>query len=516
MSLKVRTARNIGYIGLVQVLGMVVSTIVLLVLARLLDSSDFGTLAIGLVVLNALNNISDLGISSALIHRQNGSRRWLSTGFVLRFLLSLAAYLVIFFTVPFWAPAFGSSSIVAVVRVMSLIILITSFGFGSLIKLTMDLDFRKISIAQAVQTFAFAGMTVALAFRGMGYWAVVYGHIFSNIVMVAVLWHFAPWDFGWTFDRKIGRWIIGYGKHIFGSALVIFAITNLDNVIVGAAFGIAVLGYYDMAYRWGTIAATQFTHVVNRVMFPTYSRIRDEPGALSAAYLKTLHYVSLLAMPLAIGLIAIAPEFIEHVLSPKWDPSLGPLMVLCIFGLLRSISANSGSVFKAVGRPDTLLKISSLSLVMKVALILLFIHLGYGIMGVAVAVTGSAVLITYLNVLYSCRYTSTRPMAVAKAIAPAAASALMMALVLMAVKHVLTFPGAVYVVFLMVLGMAVYFGILRILSPATFREAIGVARSILRGRKGRADGNPERTAIDEGPGREPARRGPEGRVGKKK
>ncbi len=486
MSLKLRTAKNIGYIGLVQVLGMVVSTIVLLILARLLDSADFGTLAIGLVVLNALNNISDLGISSALIHKQNRSRRWLSTGFVLRFLLSLIAYLVIFFTVPFWAPVFGSSSVVAVVRVMSLIILITSFGFGSLVKLTIDLDFRRISLAQAAQMFVFAGVTVVLAFMGYGYWAVVYGHIVGNIVMVAVLWYFAPWDFSWTYDRKIGRWIIGYGKHIFGSALVIFAITNLDNVIVGAAFGIAILGYYDMAYRWGTIAATQLTLVINRVMFPTYSKIKDEPEALGAAYIKTVHYVSMLSIPLAIGLIAIAPEFIEHVLSDKWEDSLYPLMVLCVFGLLRSISANSGSVFKAVGRPDTLLKISSLSLVLKIALILLFIYLGYGIFGVAVAVTGTAVLITYLNVYYSCKYTSTRTGDIGRALAPSLASAAIMALAIFGIKYVIVFPGIGYVLFLILVGIGVYFGMLALLSPSTFREAIGIARTIMkaRGRSG--------------------------------
>jgi len=483
MSLKHRTARNIGYIGLVQALGMAVSMIVLLVLARLLDSADFGTLAIGLVVLNALNNISDLGISSALIHRQNGSRRWLSTGFVLRFLFSLVAYLVIFFTVPFWAPVFGSSSIVAVVRVMSLIILITSFGFGSLVKLTMDLDFRRISIAQAVQTFAFAGVTVVLALMGMGYWAVVYGYIFSNVVMVAALWHFAPWDFGWAFDRKIGRWILGYGKHIFGSALVIFAITNLDNVIVGAAFGIAVLGHYDMAYRWGTIAATQLTLVINRVMFPTYSKIRDEPRVLGAAYIKTVHYVSMLSVPLAIGLIAIAPEFIEHVLSDKWNDSLYPLMVLCVFGLLRSISANSGSIFKAVGRPDTLLKISTLSLALKIVFILLFIYLGYGILGVAVAVTGTSVLITYLNVRYSCKYTSTKVMDIMRAISPALASALIMAGAILAVKMVLVLPGIPYVVLLVVLGMGVYAGSMMVLSRQTFRELMQVGKVVMGGRR---------------------------------
>ena len=69
MSLKTKTAKNIGYVAVIHLLGTIVNVVTLLFLALLLDAGDFGIIAIGLVVLNALNQISDMGITSALVQK---------------------------------------------------------------------------------------------------------------------------------------------------------------------------------------------------------------------------------------------------------------------------------------------------------------------------------------------------------------------------------------------------------------------------------------------------------------
>ena len=81
MSLLVKTSRNIGYMAAVNFFGTVINTITLLVLARILDSPEFGLLALGIVVLYGLEHVSDLGMNSALIQKQDGADRSISTGF---------------------------------------------------------------------------------------------------------------------------------------------------------------------------------------------------------------------------------------------------------------------------------------------------------------------------------------------------------------------------------------------------------------------------------------------------
>jgi O-antigen/teichoic acid export membrane protein len=497
MSLKTRTAKNIGYVAVIHLLGTMVNVVTLLVLALLLDAGDFGIIAIGLVVLNALNQISDMGITSALVQKQDGSARALSTGLALRMMFSLGAFAAIVLSVPYWASVFGGREVVDVVRVMSLIIIITSFSFGPMVRLTLKLDFRKISIAQAYQNLSYAGLALTLLFLGWGYWAVVWGHVMSWVVWVAILYAYAPVPMRMSFDREKASGMLSYGKHVFAAALVIFAITNLPLVFVGAVFGLAVLGFYDMANKWGTIAATQLTLVVNKVMFPTYAKIREEKAMLRAAYLKTMHYVSVLSVPMAVGLMAVAPEFIRYVITDKWEPSYWPLMILCLFGLMRSLSANSGSVFKAVGRPDMLFKISLLSLILKIALIWYFIERGDGIIGVAFAITASSILITQLNVYYCCVYTGTSARAVMGSVAAPMAASVVMAGAIMGVKMTFAFEGAGYFLFLLGLGVGVYFVALAAMSPGTMREGWEVFGAITgrgkEGGEGTGKGKGERT-----------------------
>jgi O-antigen/teichoic acid export membrane protein len=488
MSLKIKTAKNIGYIAVIHLLSIIFTTITLLILARILNKTDFGIIAIGLVVLNALIQISDLGMISAIVHKQDRSDKALATGFLLRLMLSVAAYLVIAITVPYWATVFDNTEIINVVRIMSFIIIISNFGFPSLTKLNLDLNFKNISLAQGSQTLSYASIALVLTFLGFGYWSLVIGHVISWVVWVTVINVLAPWKFKFLFDKKLAKELISYGKHILGSVVVIFAITNVDNIIIAAIFSIALLGVYDIAYKWGTIAATQITLVVNNVMFPTYSKIKENIQLLKSAYLKTLHYVTILSFPMAIGLIVIAPEFIEYVLTDKWMPALTPLIILCLFGLMRSISANSGSIFKAVGRPDILFKISSLSLFLKLIFILIMIYYGFEIIGVAFAVTSTSILITQLNVYYCCKFTRTNLHEVLNPLRVPAIATIVMAALILIIKQGLFqilerytfFSGIFSVVFLIIIGMGIYATLIFILSPETFKELISIFRNIFK------------------------------------
>lgn len=479
MSFKIQIARNLGYVGTTHIFTLLIRTITLLILARLLIPDDFGIVAIGLFVLNALNQISDLGVMSAIIHKQDGREKAISTGFFMRFGFGLCAYLAIALTVPYWATMFGNDAIIDVVRVISLSIIISSFGFGSLIKLNLALDFKKISIAQGIMNLVYGVVAVASAFMGYGYWSMVYGELFSWLVWAIVIYILAPWHITFGFDLYLAKDLLNYGKHILASALVIFAITNLDDVIIGTTLGLWILGLYYIAYKWGTIAATQLTQVVNRVMFPTYSKIRENPEVLKSAYLKTLHYVTFLSIPISVGLIVIASDFITYVIGRKWMPALLPLILLCVFGLLRSISANSGSVFKAVGRPDMLFKISLTSLFLKLIMIFSVIYLGFGIVGVAFAVTSSSIFITQVNVYYSCKYTRSSVREVLTSLWSPSVSSVVMAITLLIIKQFVAIENLAHLILLVFLGFFIYLCAMYIISPHTIKEVCYTCKKIL-------------------------------------
>ena len=221
----------------------------------------------------------------------------------------------------------------------------------------------------------------------------MYGQIVSAVLTAVLIWVVSDWRPTFKFDRKIARDLFGYGKHIMGASIIIFLVINIDDAIVGRVLGIEALGFYTLAYTISNLPATQITHLVSRVMFPLYSKLQDDRNALKDAYLKTLKYVSMLSIPVAFGIFVIAPDFVSVVLGEKWMLAVPALQVLCILGLIRSITSPLGEILKAIGKPNILIKTSLASLIL-IIISLYPLTNSFGIVGTALSISGTSLIVS--------------------------------------------------------------------------------------------------------------------------
>jgi len=70
MSLAKKAAHGIAWVTLSTILIRIFNFLTKIVLARLLDPTDFGLLAIGLLAINAMGLFRDLGFGAALIYKK--------------------------------------------------------------------------------------------------------------------------------------------------------------------------------------------------------------------------------------------------------------------------------------------------------------------------------------------------------------------------------------------------------------------------------------------------------------
>jgi O-antigen/teichoic acid export membrane protein len=96
-----------------------------------------------------------------------------------------------------------------------------------------------------------------------------------------------------------------------------------------------------------------------------------------------MRYVSLVSIPVSIGMIAFARPFIMTLYGEKWAPAIVPLQILGIYGLVRAVAVNMGNVFKAGGKPQWLTYMALLRLA-EMGIFLYPAVLYYGIVGVSV------------------------------------------------------------------------------------------------------------------------------------
>ena len=346
-------------------------------------------MSLALVFTRFLAPFNDLGIDSAVVQEQDLDDEGLLTAFWLKASLGFGLFVVALAAAPIAGRIFDDHAAVGVIRLLSLSFLIGILGFVPTTLLTRALDYRRLAMAQTWSTVANAGVAVGLAVSGYGYWSLVLGQLAATVALVATLNVMCPRTIVYRFSAVRARAFIRYGSGLFVAMLASFVVFNADNFVIGIVLGASALGHYTLALTWGSMVPVVMWGVVNAVLFPTFSTMQANRLRLKSAYLRAVHYVSVLGILLNATLFFVAPEFLVQVLgggTDKWLPALTALRVLCVYGIVRVILEPLGTVIMAVGKTGVLLRATVIAALLELAL--LYPALVYlGAAGAALVVT---------------------------------------------------------------------------------------------------------------------------------
>jgi O-antigen/teichoic acid export membrane protein len=103
------------------------------------------------------------------------------------------------------------------------------------------------------------------------------------------------------------------------------------------------------------------TWVINKVMFPAFSRIQDQLVKVQENYLKLLKAVALLVFPGMALFHVLASDLVSLVYGDQWKPSIALIEILCFCGMAQSISSLGGVIYLSRGKADVQLKMSLVS-----------------------------------------------------------------------------------------------------------------------------------------------------------
>jgi len=340
-----------------------------LILARLLVPADFGLVTSAYVAIGALQLFQELGFSSALIYRKSDIEEAANTTFIVVMVSSVILYGVAWFSAPLVAALFKNEALVQVLRVLSISIVISAVSQVPMSLLAKGLGFKNQVIPEMIAIILGSVLSVALAVMGWGVWAIVHGQIATALLNSVLVWFFCPWRPSFVFARRVAKELWDYGKHMVGFQIMVFLITNIDNAFIGRFMNSAVLGVYGLAYNLSNLPATHLSRIVGQVMFPAFSKVQEDANRLNNVFFKSVKFVSLVAFPVSLITLVFAKDFIVVAYGSKWYLAVLPLQLLTIYGLARSIAVNMGNVFKAGGKPNWLLYIATLRLVVMAALL---------------------------------------------------------------------------------------------------------------------------------------------------
>lgn len=388
-NLRGKTFLNVGYMTVARLVIVVMSFTANIVLAQNLSSSDFGIVGFAMIFISFMVQFRDLGIGSALIRKSNLDEAGLYTGFAIILILGFVLCLLTFIISPLAKIIFDNDAVVILIKVLSINFLIYSFSFIPNCMLTRELNYKKLFIPQVCSAIIGSGTSIVLALSGFKYWSLVIASLCTSFTTALVLNILKPVRIKLRFDIKQASEFIHFGGYLFLSGLAAYVLFNIDNFMIGTVKGARELGYYALAFNWGSMVCSLLSSTILSVLFPTFSKIQRNLHRLKSIYLRILEYISFIGILVNLILLLVAEEFLFHILgrgTDKWLPALNVFRVICVYGIIRSLFEPVGSVFLALGRPNILFRSNVIAAALQ--LVLLYPAVIYfGIEGVAIIMT---------------------------------------------------------------------------------------------------------------------------------
>ncbi len=400
--------------------GKLLVLVTMAVLARLLTPEEFGIVGFATLAVAYLSVLKDLGLGAAVIQRRGDVEEASQTVFVMNLVIGAILTTVTALSAPLVAGFFREPLVTPLLRVLAFSFILESLGSMHVVLLRRDLAFRRKLVPDIGRSIVKGSVAIATAATGFGVWALVWGQLAGVITAVVLSWAVVPWRPSFRFHRRLLRPLARFGAPMLVTDIQYAIWSNLDYVVVGRMLGDAALGVYTLAYRLPELLIHSVWRVLAGVIFPVFSRLQDDRDALRRGFLATIRYTQMAIVPLSLGLLITAQPAVDVLFGERWGGVAPLLQVMAVFSLVASIGVNAGDVYKAIGRPDILAKLSLIELVAFVPALVYAAR--FGIIGVAWAHAAVATVDTVIRLIVARALIGTSLRDVARQLVPSLAA----------------------------------------------------------------------------------------------
>lgn len=453
--------------------------VVFAILARVLEPRDFGLVALAAVFVGFTHVIAEEGLVDALVQRKQLETLHLDTAFwiSLVFALLMTAILVAL-AVPI-AVLLGERSLAPILMALALAIPIGSSSLVQRAILTRDMKFKSLTLRSLAAIGVGSVFGVSFALLGFGAWSLVAQNLAGQITGTIVLWRVTDWRPSFSFSRTHFRDLFNFGRSVVGFRLIIYFNRRADELFIGAFLGPAALGFYTIGARMLRMLIQVTSSLIDRVSFPLYSRLQDNPERFRRAYYKTTSFAALIAFPTFLSILVLTPQLVDVFFGPKWTDSVPVMQILAVYGIVQVLTYLSGTTVKALGKPSWLVGIVAVTAILKVGAFLVAVTYG-GLVAVAIAATTVGYVVAPLYFLAVRRLAPISVREYARHLMTLLVVAVAVAGGMFGLSYVLRdAPSVVILVVVGTLGMAAYAAAIRVFAPALAGEVRDLARRAL-------------------------------------
>jgi O-antigen/teichoic acid export membrane protein len=387
-----------------RITAQLVSLVVSVILARLLNPSDYGTIAIVMIFITIANVFVSDGWGSALIQKKDADELDFYSCLYFTIGLSIFLYFVLFLCAPFISAFYGEGYeiLTPVLRVLGLRLILSAINSVQQAAISRKMQFRMFFWATLLGTIISAFVGIWMAYNGFGVWALVAQYMINTTVDTIVL----------AFRMKIKpklmfsfirlKSLLNYGWKILGSRLLLTGYQEIRSILIGKIYSSEDLAFYDKGKQFPSLIVTNIDSSIGAVLFPKLSQIQDDKQRLKETTRMSIRYSSYLLSPMMFGLAAVSTSFVTVLLTPKWLPCVPLMQMMCILYLFQPINTANLQAIKAVGKSSIVLILEIIKILVQLCGLLIVLHVN--VKAIVLMMTVLNVLLTFVNIIPNKKY----------------------------------------------------------------------------------------------------------------
>ena len=367
-----------------RIIAQIVSTIVTIILARILTPDDYGIISIVTVFISICNIFVTSGFGNSVVRKKEATDLDFNTAFFTSLIISLILYLLIFVLAPHIAKFYDMMSLTLIMRIMGLRIPLASLNSIQHAHIQRQMKFKKFFWATLIGTIISAMIGISLAYSCAGMWALVAQYMTNTIIDTIVLQIVGDWHFKFQFSKEKAKEIFSFGWKVLVTDLVSTLENDIRSLVVGKCFGSANLAFYDQGKKYPSLLVTNINSSINKVMLPAYSKQQDDSEQLKIMLRKSIQLGLYILSPILIGFAFISNDFVKLVLTEKWLPCVPYVQLFCISYLTRPLESSCHQMLLAIGQSGVVLKVMLIINIFSLTTMCIAVFIFNSVFGVAV------------------------------------------------------------------------------------------------------------------------------------
>lgn len=321
-----------------------------IILARLLTPYDYGCIGMLAIFMTLAEAFIDGGFGSALIQKKRPTQEDYSTIFWWNLGMSAVMYAILFISAPAISRFYNIPLLCDVLRVQGIILFIYAFNIVQRNQLRKNLNFKMLSIVTITTSITALCVTVYMAYKGFGVWALVAQHIITAAIPAIVFWFFIKWRPIRVFSWKSFKELFGFGFYMFLTHLLNNFSVKIQGLLIGKIYSPVTMGYYSKAHNTENLASQSISSVMTQVTYPLYAEVQNDLKQLANMIRRMTMTIAYITFPFLFILLLLAKPFFILLYSERWLASVPYFQVLCIAGLGISLTAVNTQAIAAIGK----------------------------------------------------------------------------------------------------------------------------------------------------------------------